>query len=86
MLLFIVLIRTVSFLGVFRPALRHVIATLPLRRPLGIAKSLITVVARTALHGHDSLLLTFDFELRRQCVATYWAYAATVASRLALHR
>ena len=49
-LLFLVLIRAVRLLRIFRPALRDVIATLPLRRLVGIAARLLAVVARAALH------------------------------------
>ena len=50
MLLFLVLVRAVRLLRIFRPALRDVITTLPVRRLVGIAARLLAVVARAALH------------------------------------
>jgi hypothetical protein len=49
--LFLALIALMSLFRVFRPTLRHVIATLPPRRVLVVAARRL-VVARAALHGH----------------------------------
>jgi hypothetical protein len=48
-LLLLALIRPVCFLRVFRPTLRHVVATLSRRRMLVVAARRL-VVARAALH------------------------------------
>jgi len=66
-LLLVALVGPVCFLRVFRPTLRHVVATLARRRMLVVAARRF-LVARAALHDHLSILTSYIDFFERVCL------------------